>query len=315
MSNIDKTKNPKTAYYPDHRAGVMDNNDEINLELSRTYFRSNTERREQEERRANKDRRNIPDRRDASPEVKKSIQFKPIFIFSAVLAVIFLFTGYVLLSRVTDPSKASPLSADQSGQTQKTRPDPLVPALIPKNGACVLSDFETGDDGWEIPAWARNLRDHVAETVEHSDAYSSIGGKSLKINASFHDKEWSAALVEIQQFFNFQNFDIIAADVFFPGDGTAKTLRGTLILTEGKDWEFNEMSRSLRIEPGKWTTIWADFSENSLDWKDRKLGPFFKNDIRKIAIRIESTKTPYSGPIFVDNIRVSTKERFLGQKS
>jgi hypothetical protein len=77
-----------------------------------------------------------------------------------------------------------------------------------------------------------------------------------------------------------------------------------IILTQGEDWEFNEMSRPFRLDPGEWTTVYADISENSLDWRRKKIGPHFRKDIRKIAVRIESSRNRYRGPVYIDNIKL-----------
>jgi hypothetical protein len=45
-----------------------------------------------------------------------------------------------------------------------------------------------------------------------------------------------------------------------------------------------------------------------MDWKRTKVDKEFKADVRKVAVRIESNKTPYTGPIYIDDIRVYSQE-------
>jgi len=202
-------------------------------------------------------------------------------------------------------SDNTPLADSEEDNTPEK--EPMVPALVSDSQEYILFDFEKDAEGWGIPAWALNMRDHVAESIEQTSKFSSSGNGSLKIRADFPKKQWSAAVVEIQNFLNLKNFDMISADIYFPSN-RSKVLRGKFILTVGDDWGFSEMSRTFRIEPGKWTTISANISEKSIDWKNKKIpDDSFKSDIRKVAIRIESTKDRYSGPIYIDNIRVSRK--------
>jgi hypothetical protein len=283
--------------------------DEINLELSKIYFGGKKNRRIIPDRRKTSERRNNKDPRDSN-----SVKNKHILIFSLLtLILLFLATVGIIIykSNFSNDLPSAPGNVNsntvnpipEEALSAPPAPSPMVPALTSLSGKATLYDFEEDDDGWGIPAWALNLRDHVAISSKRSDRYSSKGNWSLRVNSKFPEKQWSASLVEIQHFLNLENFDTIAADVYFPKH-SSKKLRGILILTQGEDWRFCEMSHSFRIDPGKWTTIRADISKNSVDWKKIKLDKYFRNDIRKIAIRIESTKTSYNGPIYIDNIRV-----------
>ena len=229
----------------------MDHKDEINLELSRIYFGGKNDRR------ATPDRRKISDPGDEkdkerSSEVKKQKIFLIIsvsLIVSLVIATTILL--YQLFSGRTVKHNPAPLPVTAANLTARATPAPetppppvpMVPPLTSESGEAVLYDFEQDDDGWGIPAWALNLRDHVAVSSEHSDKYSSLGNWSLRIDSRFPDKQWSASLVEIQHFLNLKNFDIIAADIYFPETSRSKTLRGKIILTQGNNWDFTEMSR------------------------------------------------------------------------
>ena len=312
---MDKSKIKRQINYNEQEKVSPNCQDEINLELSRTYFGG------EKNRRTTPERRNLTDRRNLSNNGQNNSTSKRYFVATiTILVILCLLVGSLLLILFINDNKTDPTlenisttpKNDLSFTTKKNtfnKPVPMVSPLKNENGEYILYDFENNDNGWGIPAWALNLRDHVAISTEQSSKFSSYGNGSLRVDSKFPNKEWAASLVEVHHFLNLENFDIIAADVFFPSR-SSKTLRGIIILTQGENWEFNEMSHSFRINPGEWTTIWANISENSVNWKMKKLDPYFKNDIRKIAIRVESTKTHYKGPIYIDNIRVYSKDKF-----
>ncbi|NQT33305.1 MAG: hypothetical protein HQ594_06515, partial [Candidatus Omnitrophica bacterium] len=166
-----------------------------------------------------------------------------------------------------------------------------------------LYDFENGDEGWGVPAWAVDKPDHVAEYIEKIDGISTKGTGSLGIYAEFPGNTWSGALIEIPQFLDLKDYDVISADIYLPPEAP-RGLRAKLILTVGEAWKFTEMSRAIRLTPGKWTSVTAALTDDSADWKRTKVTEAFRRDVRKIAIRIESNKPAYSGPVIVDNVRV-----------
>ncbi|MGB2661287.1 MAG: hypothetical protein WBB86_08700 [Candidatus Omnitrophota bacterium] len=189
----------------------------------------------------------------------------------------------------------------------KTKPKPPVTAPAARN-VKTLYDFEVDEDGWEIPAWEVDKPDHVARSLKRTDAFANSGSGGLELIAEFSGGHWTAALIEVQQYLDLSNYDGIQADVFVPAD-CPEGLRARLILTVGGDWRFVEMSRSVRLVPGEWTTISANMLEGGSDWKRAKVDEAFRSDVRKIALRIESNRKPaYSGPIYIDNIRVSSSQ-------
>ncbi|MBL7072607.1 MAG: hypothetical protein ISS33_02355 [Candidatus Omnitrophica bacterium] len=181
---------------------------------------------------------------------------------------------------------------------QKIKPKPV---LRPDK---TLYDFEKDLDGWEIPHWARDKKDHVARTIKKTCFTAYNGTGSLKIFTDFPKKEWTAAIVEIQQYLDLTNYNSLSANIYMPLDGPKAEIRGKLIITSGENWDFIEMKRSVRLEPGKWITLKANIAEGSQDWQDITIDNHITSDIRKVAIRIESYNTPYTGPIYIDNIQV-----------
>ena len=65
------------------------------------------------------------------------------------------------------------------------------------------------------------------------------------------------------------------------------------------------MSRSFPLIPGEWITIEANLEPGSYDWKRVVPDETFAEDVRKIAIRVESNRKPkYEGVFYIDNVRV-----------
>ncbi len=169
----------------------------------------------------------------------------------------------------------------------------------------ILYSFEEDTEGWEIPDWAYEQQDsYVGEDVMISKDVSKKGKSSLKLLTNFHGGRWYGAIVEVMKFFDWTPFSRISCDVYLPKDAP-RGLKVTLILTVGENWKWTEMSRSIKLKPGEWTAISANLKPGSEDWKRTKPTDEFRADIRKIAIRVDSSKVVYKGPIYIDNIVLS----------
>lgn len=168
----------------------------------------------------------------------------------------------------------------------------------------VLFNFESGLQGWEIPDWAYEKPDHVQKEIMVSDEYASDGAQSLEIDCEFPGGRWTGAIIEIMQYFDWTDYSRIACDIYLPA-GAPVGLKGKMILTVGDSWKWVEMSRSFPLKPGQWVTMSADLDPGSIDWRRVQVDDAFRQDVRKLDIRVESNNKPaYKGPIFVDNIRV-----------
>jgi len=270
------------------------NYDPINAELSKTYFGKNPKQVN-------------PSSSKRAPAPKPNF----IVIISAVVLLIFLVFGALVLVVSSGISSTRP-STNENTKTagpRKLQPDTIAiseaikssPEAIEKIPV-IFYNFEEDSEGWGIPAWALDKPDHVAVKFEQVTDMASEGTGSMKLSVSFPGGEWTGALVEIVQYLDIGDYDQISADIYLP-ETCPKGLRAKFIVTVGKDWRFVEMSRSFRLTPGKWTTISADLSEESYDWRRTVVDMDFKTDVRKLAIRIESDKKPaYTGPIYIDNI-------------
>lgn len=177
-------------------------------------------------------------------------------------------------------------------------------AAAPQGEATVLFGFEGGLQGWEIPDWAYEKPDHVQKELSSSNDFASEGKSSLKLQAEFPGGRWTGAITEIMQYFDWTDFSKIACDVYIPKDAPVG-LTAKMILTVGDSWKWVEMSRSFQLKPGEWVTLSADLKPGSIDWRRTQVDDAFRADVRKIDVRVESNNKPaYTGPIYIDNIRV-----------
>jgi hypothetical protein len=195
-------------------------------------------------------------------------------------------------------------SAPEVAQPEERQEVP-TPSMAPITEERTYYDFETRDlSGWEVPQWALGKTDYAARSAEYSEEVSSKGKASMKVTAEFPGGLWTGALVEIQQYLDLSRYRVIRADIYLPPDAPIG-LTAKLIVTVGENWRFVEMSRSFPLMPGEWNEISASIEPGSYDWKRVVPDEKFAEDVRKIALRVESNQKPkYSGPFFVDNVRV-----------
>jgi len=169
----------------------------------------------------------------------------------------------------------------------------------------VLFDFEGGLQGWEIPDWAYEKPDYVQIDIDRSTDVAVEGEGSLMLMADYPGGRWTAAIAEIMQFFDWTDYSTISCEIFLPADAPTG-LKAKIILTVGERWKWVEMSRSYALIPGEWTTLSGDLLPESIDWRRVKVDEAFRQDVRKIDIRVTSNNKPaYTGPIFIDKIKVN----------
>lgn len=168
----------------------------------------------------------------------------------------------------------------------------------------VIFGFEEKVPSWEIPDWCLEKEEYVGESLAVSTKFAKEGQSSLEIMANFPGAKWTGVYVEVQQFFEWTPYKTLSADVYLPKDAPFG-LQARFILTVGQDWTWTEMTRLGKLVPGEWTTITADLSPGSTDWRKITVTDEFRAEVNKVGIRIESDKRPvYSGPIYIDNVKV-----------
>lgn len=183
-------------------------------------------------------------------------------------------------------------------------------ALLPKQAfskEIILFGFEKDPQGWEIPAWALEKKDHVAKQIGISEFQASEGKCALQVDVNFSGSpQWEGAYVErLIDVTDWSPFNYISVDIFLPKDGP-RGLKAKMILTVGDEWKWTEMNKGITLAPGEWIVIKADLTPSSMNWR-RFIDDAFRGDVRKLGVRIESNgKISYKGPIYIDNVKLST---------
>lgn len=232
-----------------------------------------------------------------------------VYFVTGLALISFIFTG---CARRKEPEEKKVVAKVKRGAqlTPARQARPATPAERPTPSdkpiteERVLFSFERNLDGWEIPDWALEKDDHVAKDIEISKDVADEGSASLKVNCDFPGNRWTAALIELEQYLDFTPYREIVVDVYIPEDAPLG-LRGKIILTVGESWKFTEMTRAIPLVPGEWVTIKASIEPGSYDWKRTVPDESFREDVRKIVVRVESNRKPaYKGPVYIDNIRI-----------
>lgn len=231
------------------------------------------------------------------------------FKFRSAAVVIALMCAFALCltgcGKKEEARDESTTTTKAETQTTAAKEEIPTPSTAPITEERTFYDFETNLNGWEIPMWAQGKTDHVGQNPPLvSKEFASNGNASMKMQTEFPGGTWAFSLVEIQQYLDLSPYRVIMADIYLPADAPVG-LKAKIILTVGSNWKFVEMSQAMPLVPGKWTTISASIEPGSYAWKRVVPDEEFAEDIRKIAIRVVSNRKPqYSGPIFIDNVRV-----------
>jgi hypothetical protein len=177
-------------------------------------------------------------------------------------------------------------------------------SVVAKAEEVILFDFEKGLEGWEIPDWAFEKPDHAQKDLEASKDFAKTGSQSLKMTVDFPGGRWTGGIVETMQYFDWTAYNTIAFDMYIPADAPLG-LKAKMILTVGDAWKWIEMSKEYPLVPGEWVTVKADLLPGSIDWRRIQVDDAFRQDVRKLDIRVVSDGRPaYTGPVYIDNIRV-----------
>ncbi len=179
--------------------------------------------------------------------------------------------------------------------------------MLSLSGLCqaaeVLFGFEDGTVGWRIPDWALEKEDYIAKEISQSRDWASQGKNSLAVSSEFLSGKWSAAYVEIEEYYDWSPYSKISVDIYLPKEAPVG-LKAKFILTVGEEWKWTEMSKTMPLTAGQVTTITASLAPGSKDWKNTVVDDNFRKDVRKLGIRVESNKNPYKGKLYIDNIRL-----------
>lgn len=179
----------------------------------------------------------------------------------------------------------------------------LLGSVASAAGAKVLFGFESGAQGWGIPDWALEKPDMVGREIVVAKEGATEGAQALALVVDFPGGKWNGALAEVEEYFDWTPYHALAMDVSLPAEAPAG-LKAKLILTVGEEWTWTEMRRSIQLTPGQTTTISVSLAPGSEDWKRTVVDEFFRKDVRKLAVRLESNKPAYQGKFYIDNVRL-----------
>src|SRR3989338_1554541 len=74
----------------------------------------------------------------------------------------------------------------------------------------VLFNFEKTTDGWGVPEWAMQKPEYVGQTVDSSNKYASKGKSSLEMMVNFPGGLWTAAYVEIADYYDWTPYSTVS---------------------------------------------------------------------------------------------------------
>ncbi|HNX91853.1 MAG TPA: hypothetical protein PKY78_07370 [Candidatus Omnitrophota bacterium] len=161
---------------------------------------------------------------------------------------------------------------------------------------------------WGIPEWSGEKADHINPVLSIDENFGDKqDSMSLKLNLSFSGEAWSAGIIEANGVFDLTLYRALTFSVYLPSDAP-KGIEARAIIVSGDDFKWIEMGRSFVVEPGRKTVIKANLKNGCRDWRIKGeqivLTEALKQDIRKVAIRIESNVVKYDGPIYLDDIQI-----------
>lgn len=167
--------------------------------------------------------------------------------------------------------------------------------------------FEKSSEGWEIPRWVLKKGDYVGTWLNLKSQLPKRPKPGLELVTNFEGKRWQSAIVEIKKDFNLISYQILLCDLYIP-ENAPRGISARLILTSGENWLWTEMATPIQLKPGSWTTISADLRFSQKLWRNEKdfqmIDRNFKSNIKKIGIRIESDRIKYTGPIYINNVKI-----------
>lgn len=189
----------------------------------------------------------------------------------------------------------------------------------------VIYGFEDGDQGWLIPEWACGNVDYSCGGSTISADFASEGKSSLKFLVNFPGRGWGAGIVENEGPFDWKKYNAVACDIYLPKKASPK-LRARIALTLGDSWTWTEMSKAVDLKPGEWTTVTASIATGNDEWKKSEMvekideegkvhgqvmrefkvviTDEMKENVKAVAVRIESNRIEYKGPVYIDNVRL-----------
>ena len=190
----------------------------------------------------------------------------------------------------------------------------------------VIFDFETGTEGWWIPEWSEEKGDYATKALNSSEKFAKRGKSSIEVISDFPKEGWHAGIVDVEGPFDWSKYKKVKCDIYAPKNAPPK-LKARLAITVGEKWLWLDLARAVNLEPGEWVTVSGNLELGNDAWKRTKmvekkgrdgkiygyvekaerepLTQDYVSDIKVFSIRIEAENNPYSGPVYIDNIRLA----------
>ncbi|RKY42506.1 MAG: hypothetical protein DRP85_02510 [Candidatus Makaraimicrobium thalassicum] len=171
----------------------------------------------------------------------------------------------------------------------------------------VIYNCEEYIQSWKIPEWSVGQDDHISPALAIDENFTKEGNASLRLMVAFPGKSWSAGIVETEGFFDLTLHRALLCDLYLPKYAPAG-IEARVIIVTGEEYLWLEMDHPVAVTPGRRTTVRANLRRGNHAWKSsegiRRMTDEIKASVCKIAIRIESNIVEYTGPVYIDNIRL-----------
>lgn len=157
----------------------------------------------------------------------------------------------------------------------------------------LLSGFENDNEGWSLLENGEVLR---------SRKYASEGNYSLQIPLL----KTSEIVISKKGDFHWFDFDMLSFDTYVPSDSNGKEVYISVV----DDENFWYQTEKPFILSDGWNNYRIDISPSTKDMLPvghyRPWSGFISNSLKEINIKFQG-KTPFSAPMYVDNIRIEKK--------
>jgi len=183
----------------------------------------------------------------------------------------------------------------------------LISTPLSFAGPATIYNCEQFIHNWRTPEWSTQREDHIISEMYVDKSFSRDGGVSLKLVVDFPGQEWRAGIVETEGEFDLTIYKSFSCEVYLPKNAPSG-IEARLIFVTGENYIWFEMEKPISLDPGRKTKLFASLRRGVRCWSDgdktMRLTDELKSEIRKLAIRIESNKARYQGPVYIDNIRL-----------
>lgn len=183
----------------------------------------------------------------------------------------------------------------------------FIPTLHSAAQPKTIYNCEQAPQNWNIPNWSAHKNDYVSPILALDKNFTSKGELGLKLMVNFSGDKWEAGIVETEGFFDLTIYKAITCNLYL-SKKAPRDISVRIVIAAGKDHTWIEMNNSTKITPGRTTKVSGNLRYGNNDWRTTegtlKMTDEIKSTIKKIAIRVESNEARYTGPVYIDSIRL-----------